>query len=329
MQSISPDKALRAIMADVRRARPDIIILAQHMGKYWQGGNIYKLAAAYPEIDLILGGHIHKNLSGEKIGPGNWFVEAGAHGNCLGKITIDYSNDLNKVPKITSELIKVTRQTPVDSGLENLLRSDLNKLQITANRKVGKVYLQYSARKYTALPSIIAANAMQQATKADAVIYCAAPKQHQYPFTVHISEYTLFKWFRYQNSICTIDLSHDEFMKVIEELLNRKTPNREIPFVTGAKVFMNNKKIRSVKFAGKVNPAKIKVAFTSYTLSGCSGRYKYLRSLADNPENHIFDSKIILRNAVRKYITAHPELKIKYTNWLYKTSRKGLVHAIF
>jgi 2',3'-cyclic-nucleotide 2'-phosphodiesterase (5'-nucleotidase family) len=329
MLTTSPDKALHEIMPDIRKTQPDIIILAQHMGKYWQGGNIYKLAAAFPEIDMILGGHFHQNIAGEKIGPNNWFVEAGAHGNCLGKITVDFNKDLNKIQKISSELLKVTKKTPINTGLKDLLHNDLHRIKTAATRKVGKVHFENSPQQNISFFSILPAHAMQQTTNADAVIYCTDQKNYKHLPALNISEHMLFKWFRYQNTICTIDLSHNEFIKVIQELINRKKSNGEIPFIMGAKIILDNKKIRSVKFARKVNPSKIKVAFTSYTLSGSSGKYKYLRKLADNPENRVFDSGVILRNAVRKYIVTHPKLKIKYTNWLYKTAKKGHTHAKF
>lgn len=85
--------SLEAVMPEIMRAKPDLIVLAIHAGRFpaarfKAGWNMRSLAERFPQIDLILGGHTHEPVKGLLLAGKVWYVQAGKHSEGYSKIEI-------------------------------------------------------------------------------------------------------------------------------------------------------------------------------------------------------------------------------------------------
>ncbi len=102
MQAEVPEAALRRIMPEIRKAKPDFVVLAIHQGRYTSGrltGDgracaVHWILRDFQEISIVLGGHSHESVSGRKLYPDFWFVQAPPHGAGLIKITVSADGNI-------------------------------------------------------------------------------------------------------------------------------------------------------------------------------------------------------------------------------------------
>ena len=115
-----PETALERVMPEIMSAKPDVIVLAIHLGEFIAGRlnpdgklrSMAALSAKYPQIDLILAGHSHQTEPGKRLYPGAWFVQAPPLGAGCARITIEADPDAqgDKVLSVTSEIVECKDQ---------------------------------------------------------------------------------------------------------------------------------------------------------------------------------------------------------------------------
>ncbi len=87
---LEPEQALKAVLAEVQKEDPAITVLLSHLGIE----SDRKLAALFPNLALIIGGHSHiRTEKPEKVGP-VLIVHSGAHGDYVGSLELDIGNVL-------------------------------------------------------------------------------------------------------------------------------------------------------------------------------------------------------------------------------------------
>lgn len=96
-----PIETAQRIVASLRAAlEPDLLIALTHIGIHKDRA----LAAAVPEIDLIIGGHTHVVLeTGERVGD-TLIVQAGSHGRYLGRVEIEPAAEAGKRLRMSATL---------------------------------------------------------------------------------------------------------------------------------------------------------------------------------------------------------------------------------
>jgi len=87
------------------RAETDVVIALTHIGLREDE----RLAAACPELDLIIGGHSHAVLEEPKIVNGVPIVQAGWFGHHLGRMTLEWDSPGQK-PRVTGRLVSLKSQ---------------------------------------------------------------------------------------------------------------------------------------------------------------------------------------------------------------------------
>ena len=97
-------KSIGRIMPEILAARPHVVILAFHNGMYSKYANLYELCRTCPEIDLILGGHSHKEIAGHKVRHA-YFVQAGCHGACAAHVKVKVDDASGRIIRIESALL--------------------------------------------------------------------------------------------------------------------------------------------------------------------------------------------------------------------------------
>ncbi|MFA6715027.1 MAG: metallophosphoesterase [Victivallaceae bacterium] len=283
-------KAVKRVMPEVRKADPDIIILAQHYGMYAKKFSVYKLAAEYPEINLIIGGHTHQKNPGEKIGSGGWYFQAGKYACGLGKIIIDYDEKNKKIVRINSELIPVTDDTPADKKLLSSLMPDLKYAGKLAEEKIATINFKNTAGLDSSfVEQRIIGAMMLNLTGADVAISNAYPSKYKLSGKTPITLKRLYYWNRFEDTVCTLTMNKVVFEKIIAE----------------QKGCRKNKYNAIISYADETTFKKkemISAAFSSYGVSGAGGKFPFLHGIAENHEYMLKDTGVIIRDGLEKYL---------------------------
>lgn len=87
LKIISELDALKQTMAEIRSHKVDAVILARHGGNYFSGMPLGRLLRQYPEIKLVICGHSHKEIAGQRSGK-TLIVQPGAHGTSAAVVTL-------------------------------------------------------------------------------------------------------------------------------------------------------------------------------------------------------------------------------------------------
>lgn len=171
----------------LRERGAEVIVALTHIGV----SKDKKLAKNVPEIDVIVGGHTHTELqevvfqktSKNKMVP---IVQAGNHGEWLGKLLLDYDRETKSVKVVDYKLLPVNG-TSKDQDMVSLVQ-DANK---DLNHEYGEEWLNEVVGQSNLRPmhkaddekvwQYFINDAMMEATDADFAIHAPALSGHNYP----------------------------------------------------------------------------------------------------------------------------------------------------
>ncbi len=302
------ENSMDRIIAAVRRAKPDIIVLAIHHGQYSKDTGLYDLTTKYPEIDLILGGHTHQEVSGMKIGRNGWFAQAGHAAGCFGKVNITWDTDTKKIIRMSSVLIPVKADTPDDDALHKVIDDDLRAASdyysaaITGSTERIKAIVGSLATD----PGTVIAGAMAESSGAGAALYTHS----RWPIKpeLGLTGKTVFYMMPYEDTVCTLSLNADEFKTVLNEQLTQLKKYKTAPSLYGiaAETDPKNGEIKKLLLPDGTTWSgtnkRIKIAFSSFPLAGGGGIFPLLRTYAADSKNLPENTSMLVRACVRKYI---------------------------
>ena len=289
-ETVSFAAAMKRVMPEIRAAKPDIIILAQHQGIYGKGFSLYKFTAQYPEIELILGAHTHQNNPGQKIGQNAWYFQAGKYACGLGRIIIDYDEIRHRIVGISSEMIPVTVDTPADRKLQERIRPGLKRAEKLAEQKIATITFKNTEKLDSSfIEQRIIGRMMLEQTHADVAICNAYPSKYKLVGTVPITLKKLYYWNRFADTVCTLTLEKSDYEKVMVE----------------QKKLLKKNYRTIITYADKTSFAKkdrITAAFSSYALAGAGGKFPFLRAAAMNKKNLLKNTNIVIRDGLKSYL---------------------------
>lgn len=110
LEFTDPVARARALVPRLRR-RADLVLAITHLGL----DEDRRLAAAVPDLDLIIGGHSHTPLFQPVRVGGVPIVQAGAHGSFLGRVDVTRDNP-RRGPRVWSELFRTAAEPAEDPG---------------------------------------------------------------------------------------------------------------------------------------------------------------------------------------------------------------------
>ncbi len=309
-------KNLAVIMPTILKNSPDIIILGIHHGRFspkrLNGFHLNKIVAKYPQIDLILGGHSHQEVPGEKCGLSTWYVEAGSHAEKFAKIEILIDDKKKSVVNIASKLIKVTKQEKIDSKFINCIKPWQQNAAKFAKEVVGYTEKTINSEIKTSNHSGISklfCRAIAEKSNVEIVFHGAV--KHSASFAGDITEKDIFDAIPYEDTICTLELTPDELKIIISEQFATKK-KYHFQSVSGLIVSRGSHKEITIKQSNgsELNTDKrYKCAFSSYFLAGAGGRFPKLKSIALQKKSKGIDTNITIRKALREYIKKHSPIK--------------------
>ena len=316
LQLESPDAALERLMPKVMAAKPDMIVLAIHLGEFIAGRlnpdgkfrNMASLSAKYPQIDLILAGHSHQTEPGKRLYPGAWFVQAPPLGAGCAQITveIDPAAKNGKVQSITSKIIE-TNGLEESKKLLPILDPVRKKAVETGRRQIAKLEFELEPMKNGLKPNRLAeliCLSMIEAAGADAAFSGTLSNYKVSPGT--LNERKLFLLVPYTDDVEVRSLSPAQIRTILKEL-ETKQKTADCMMYAG---FTAPEGVDGALVLGKTGKklpetARIKVAVNSYDAHGAGGRYPKLKEIMESapaPENI---RTVDVRSALRSYLQKH------------------------
>ena len=312
----SPDAAIERVMPEVMVAKPDVIILAIHLGEFIAGRlnpdgklrSMAALSAKFPQIDLILAGHSHQTEPGKRLYPGAWFVQAPPLGAGCAQITVevDPAAKDDKVLSVNSKIVEGKDQ-PESKTLLPILDPIRKQATETGRKPVAKLDFELEPMKNGLKPNRLAeliCLAMAEATGADAAFSGTLSNYKVSPGT--LNERELFLLAPYTDTIEVRNLSPAQIRTVLREL-ETKQKTADCMMYTGFTAPDGIDGALVLGLTGKTIPetGRIKVAFNTYDAHGAGGRYPKLKEIVESGNTPVTSLKPDIRDALRAYLQKH------------------------
>lgn len=307
-----PVPALQRIWPEVRAMRPDIVIVAAHMGMFEIGtSELAEVARLFPETDLILGGHTHQEVAGRQVA-GALFAQAGAHGNGLGHAVLVYDTVERRVVRRSVELLPVDRDAPADPVLFRTFGRTLARAEDLLGRRIGSASAPLSAQGTDPgggeIGEMIRA-AILGSTGADIVIHGSLSSASL--TAGPITERDLWRIVPHEYRLGAAWLTFGEIREILEE--NLAVEHYRVMGLGGATAVMDaeGKKIARLVLPDGTVPhprRRFKVVFNSHALASGGGRWMELRRLTQRPEARFEALDVQTRDIVREYIQKNSPL---------------------
>ncbi len=308
-------ETLDRVMPEVIAAKPDVTILAVHhplrsQHRFPAGDDLAGLCRKYPQINVVLGGHSHQVVSGEKLSHGTWFIQPGEHGEYLSKVVLDVDLTHKRPPMAAFELVPTSGAEP-DPGLAQRVAGVLTKAAELRETPLGVIPRitreDGNAERLLARRGVASAAMASSSNAAIAVLSqaIALPSAGE-PLTYGV----LFDALPYEDTIAVLSLTKAELTEVLTEMREVARRNSSMLEVHGVELLIRRAgervEVVVVDGSGWGETERRRVAFSGYDLAGAGNRLPCLRSLVRKPEAAALDTGVAVREAVRFYVKQPP-----------------------
>ncbi len=311
-----PEDALTRVMPAVMAEKPDVIVLAIHLGEFIAGRlnpdgklrSMASLASKFPQIDLILAGHSHETVPGKRLYPGAWFVQCPPHGTGVAvvKIEVDPAAKKDKVKEIRSNIRETegaaesAKVLPVLNPVRKRAAEEGKKIVAKLEFELGPIQ---NAKKPNRLAELFGL-AMMEATGAKAAFAGTLSNYKVSPGT--LNERELYLLAPYEDELEVRLFTPAQIRIVLRELETKEKTADWMP-CTGIVAPDGIDGALVLGRTGKpiAEGTKIAVAFNAYDAHGAGGRYPELKKLAESLPEAPGAPHIDLRSAFRAYMKKH------------------------
>ena len=335
---------LKLIVPALRRAGAQVLVLVCHQG-YREGGDdhanqVNAIARNFPEFDVIIGGHTHRNFPEFKIG-NVLYCQADYFGIHLGRVDLVFDTESNRVTRRSSKTILMDDQVPLDSGMLNLLGAEIDQsekvLATVIGEATGDFGLQGAPKRETPIHDLvfeaIAETLRSRGIKVDAIVHGILDRQatlSKGPITVG----DVWKIIPYENTIGVAQLSPQQLREILDEDA-AAFEKREFRGVWGLKWVLDpdageGKRVVSLRRADGAllkEDERLAVAFNSYDLASGGSRWNKLRGIVDMPDSRLAEYDVQTRQAVIDFIRKQGTIAPSIGHWWQVVHHKPEAYA--
>ncbi|HUJ12134.1 MAG TPA: bifunctional UDP-sugar hydrolase/5'-nucleotidase [Verrucomicrobiae bacterium] len=333
-------ETLRKIVPEVRHAGAQVLVLICHQG-YREAGDdpanqINAIARNFPELDVIIGAHTHRNYPEFKVGQ-SLYCQADHYGIHLGRIDLVFDTEKGLIVKRQSNTFLMDEHIPLDREILNLAGREIDRSEKRLSTVIGQAAGDFGTRagprKETPIHDLIF-NAIvealsKQGTKVDAVVHGLFERRatlKRGPLTVR----DIWRIVPYENTLGVVQLTPAELRDVLEEDLDAYN-NSSFRGIWGLKWTFNpdaNKGDRTISLlhddgSALIATQRLAVAFNSYDLASGGLRWKRLRDLVNRPETKLAEYNIQVREAVINYIRNRGTVAPSVGDWWKAETRSA------
>ncbi|NRD76411.1 bifunctional metallophosphatase/5'-nucleotidase [Bacillus sp. BRMEA1] len=203
------------------RKMADVVILLSHLGIH----DDERIAAEFPEIDVILGAHTHHHLDiGKRIG-NSIIGAAGKYGHYVGHVTLTLNNQKQITAK--NALLYVEKDLPSVENEDEIVHSFLDKgREMLQNHVITlKQPLESDPFRETEL-ALILCRAIREWCNADCAMLNAGLLLG--PLANEVTDYDLLSICPHPINPCVVDLTGKELLEIISETKDQNLVKKHI-----------------------------------------------------------------------------------------------------
>jgi len=325
-------ETLRKVLPEARAAGAQALVLVCHQG-YRETGDDYAnqinaIARNFPELDVIIGGHTHRNFPEFKV-HNVLYCQADYYGIYLGRIDLVVDTDTGRVVKRQANTLLMDDRIPLDEGIRHLAANETDRAEKVLNTVIGEAAGEFGARaaprKETPIHDLIlraiAEGLRARGVEVDAVVHGVF--EHQATLKKGaITVGDIWRVVPYENTIGVAQLTPAELREVLDENAGAYT-SHAFRGIWGLKWVFDPDGRKGERTLALLRPdgllladgQRLAVAFNSYDLAGGGTRWKRLRELVDRPEARLLEYDFRTREAVVDYIRKRGVISPTVDNW--------------
>jgi 2',3'-cyclic-nucleotide 2'-phosphodiesterase (5'-nucleotidase family) len=337
-------ETLRPIIPALRRAGAQVLVLVCHQG-YREGGDdhanqVNEIARTFPELDVIIGGHTHRNFSEFKVN-NVLYCQAGYFGIHLGRVDLVYDTTSGKVTRRESKTILMDDKVPLDAELVKACGAEIDQadklLATVIGEAKGEIATRGAPRHESPIHDLIfesiAESLRSRGQNADAIVHGIFEKRGVLKSGA-ITVGDVWKILPYENTFGVLRLTPRQLKAILEEDAGAYEKN-EFRGIWGLRWTFDpsgpetNRVLSLTRADGTAlkDDKRLAVAFNSYELASGGLRWRKLRELADLPETKLVEYDIQIRQAVTDYIRHHGVVTPGTNGWWRAERRPGAITA--
>lgn len=312
-------ETLRRVMPEVKRARPDLLVLVCHQGyRDWgddHANQVKAIASAAPGLDVIIGGHTHQHVPEFKIYD-TLYCQPGYHGIWLGEISLVYDTSKRRLVKRQSRTHLMDASVPMDAELLRAVGPELDRASKTLGTTLGEAtgaFKPDGAPKmetpvHNLLFESIAGALAQRDVAVDAIVHgLLTDRAGLKPGAITMGD--VWEIVPYENTIGVAHLLPSELRAVLDENAGAYKGNRfrgmwGLRWTFDPDAPEGQRVVRLTRMDGAAldESVRLAVAFNSYELASGGQRWTRLREIAERPSSRLVEYEFQTRQAVADYI---------------------------
>ena len=277
---------LRDAVNSLRRRKVNTIVLVWHNGIDARPNGISNVIRRFPEIDLVIAAHSHKENPGSRIGR-SYVVQPGAYGTSAVLAKIFFDDRSFRISRIESLLMRGDVKKPA---------ADLMKLKYHAEAPWHKIVNNKICRKgdlSAARLPFIGAKALAAAGNTQGAVFTVQTPQKEAAYLERCKD--LYRILPFRNLLCTVELSSGELKALMKELeYTSRRFNRRIG-VCGF-TYRRGKRKQPAFIAA---PERISITVSDFTMTGSA----VLRRIVSEDPRRWRKLDMVERDAVAKYLS--------------------------
>jgi len=334
-------ETLKTVVPEIHHAGAQVLVLVVHQG-YRDGGDdhanqIKAIASHFPELDVIIGAHTHRNFPEFKVN-GVLYTQAEYYGTHLGRVDLVYDTAVGRVTHRESQTLLMDAHVALDPSVlkecgPELARAD-QAMTTVLGETTGELETRSGPKHETSIHNLIfeaiAAAVLQcHQIKVDAIIHGVLDKRVTLPAgPITVSD--VWRTVPYENKVGICHLTVDELQEILDE--NAGAYNTAafrgiwgLHWEFDPKLAAGHQTIKLTRPDGTPlsNDERLTVAFHSYDLAGGGLRWPKLREIALRPSSQLLETEIQTRQAVVDYVRQQQKITPITHGWWKAVNETG------
>jgi 2',3'-cyclic-nucleotide 2'-phosphodiesterase/3'-nucleotidase len=332
LEFVDSVETLRKIIPEVRAAGAQVLVLVCHQG-YREAGDdhanqINAIARDFPELDVIIGAHTHRNFSEFKVS-NVLYSQADYYGIYLGRVDLVFDTDRGRVVQRRSNTLLMDEHIAFHPEILELAGGEIDRSEKMSSAIIGEAADDFWVRalphKETPIHDLIFSaidDALhERGVKVDAIVHGIVENRYGLKKGA-ITVGDVWKVVPYENTVGVVQLTPAELRDVLDEDCDTFN-NSAFRGIWGLKWTFNpsatrgERTVRLVRADGSAldEAQRLAVAFNSYDLASGGERWKRLRQLADQPASKLVEYDFQTRQAVIDYIRKQGKVSPVIGGW--------------
>ncbi len=332
LEFVDSVETLRRVVPEVRGAGAQVLVLVCHQG-YREAGDdhanqINAIARDFPELDVIIGAHTHRNFPEFKVS-NILYCQADYYGIYLGRVDLVFDTEKSQVVRRRSNTLVMDEHIAFDPEILRLTGGEIDRAEKVSRAAIGEatddLWVRALPHKETPIHDLIF-DAIDDAlrergVKVDAIVHGIVENRIGLrKGTITVGD--VWKVVPYENTIGVVQLTPADLREVLDEDCDMFN-NSAFRGIWGLKWTFDPAAKKGERIVGLLRAdgsaldqtQRLAVAFNSYHLASGGQRWKRLRELADQPTSRLAEYDFQTREAVINYIRKQGKISPTIGGW--------------